>query len=229
MAFNVQRPASKEVDHKKKTDDVNRLIGRTIDQGGPLMKRAETSGLQSANRRGLLNSSMAVGAAQGAVVDRAYDIGATQAQINAQRNEGIRQFERQSALQQKEMGFGRQQDRKGRQHETRLAKMNVAAEERRGTQSALSDAERTYAGQYASIMGNQGMDAQARDRAVRDLERTRAARISAIEQIYDVRIDFDTTTMKRRGGGGGKSGGGKGKSAGGFSDRDSGFGPGSVY
>lgn len=45
-----------------------------LDKGGDYMKRAETKGLQVANKRGLLNSSFAVGAAHGAAIDAALPI-----------------------------------------------------------------------------------------------------------------------------------------------------------
>jgi len=40
----------------------------------PLMQRAQTQGMQYANSRGLLNSTMAAGASQGAMIDRAMPI-----------------------------------------------------------------------------------------------------------------------------------------------------------
>ena len=43
-------------------------------KNSPLMQRAATQGMQYANQRGLLNSTMAVGAAQGAMIDRATPI-----------------------------------------------------------------------------------------------------------------------------------------------------------
>ena len=46
-------------------------LAQMLDEDSALMKRARTQGLQMGNRRGLLNSSMAVGAAKGAMIDRA--------------------------------------------------------------------------------------------------------------------------------------------------------------
>ena len=46
-------------------------LGQMLDSASPLMKRARTQGQQTAAQRGLLNSSMAAGAAQGAMIDRA--------------------------------------------------------------------------------------------------------------------------------------------------------------
>ena len=47
------------------------LLDQILSKDSPLMQRAATQGRQAANSRGLLNSSMAAGAAQGAMIDRA--------------------------------------------------------------------------------------------------------------------------------------------------------------
>lgn len=52
-------------------DSVQGQLGSMLQSDSPLMKRAETKGKQFANSRGLLNSSMAAGAAQGAMIDAA--------------------------------------------------------------------------------------------------------------------------------------------------------------
>jgi len=46
-------------------------LDRMLASDSPLMERANTKGLQQAQQRGLLNSSMAAGSAQGAMIDRA--------------------------------------------------------------------------------------------------------------------------------------------------------------
>lgn len=45
-----------------------------LDEGGPIMRRAVTRGMQLANDRGLINSSIAEGAAMGAVMEQAVPI-----------------------------------------------------------------------------------------------------------------------------------------------------------
>ena len=57
---------------------------RTTDilrKDSPLMKRAETAGLQAAHERGLLNSSIAVGSAQAAVIDQAIRLAQADGQM----------------------------------------------------------------------------------------------------------------------------------------------------
>lgn len=62
---------------------VSGQIDKTIAQDSPLMQQARTQGLQQANSRGLLNSSMAVGAAQDSVIKNALPIAQFDADINA--------------------------------------------------------------------------------------------------------------------------------------------------
>ena len=49
-------------------------VAEISDRSSPLMKRAETRANLESNSRGLLNSSLAVGAAQGAVLDRSLEL-----------------------------------------------------------------------------------------------------------------------------------------------------------
>ena len=54
-----------------------------LESGSPLMTQAKAQGLQTANQRGLLNSSIAAGAAQGAMIERATPLATQDAQTNA--------------------------------------------------------------------------------------------------------------------------------------------------
>lgn len=64
----------------KPTDLASAQLNTITSQESPLMKRARQEGIMTAARRGLQNSSISAGAAQGAMVDRAAPI----AQQNAQ-------------------------------------------------------------------------------------------------------------------------------------------------
>ena len=68
-------------------DDKDLVAGQIrsiIDEDSPLMQQAETRGMQRANSRGLLNSSMAVGAAQSSLYDAALPIASQDAATNFQ-------------------------------------------------------------------------------------------------------------------------------------------------
>jgi len=62
-------------------------LDQILSSDSPLMQRAATQGAQVANSRGLLNSSMAAGAAQGAMIDRATPIASQDAQTYFQNNQ----------------------------------------------------------------------------------------------------------------------------------------------
>ena len=59
---------------KTTAENVSDAIQRITGQDSPIMQRAVAQATAEANRRGLLNSSMAAGAAQGAILDRAFQI-----------------------------------------------------------------------------------------------------------------------------------------------------------
>jgi hypothetical protein len=77
------------------TDDqtVSGQLNKILMGGSPLMQQAETEGMRLANSRGLLDSSMAVGAAQDAMIRNATPI----AQADATANLGINRFNADSA------------------------------------------------------------------------------------------------------------------------------------
>lgn len=73
-------------------------LDQMLQSDSPLMERARTQGMQVANQRGLLNSSMAAGAAQGAMIDRAQPFA-------LQDSNNLMQNARQDAASQNEMGM----------------------------------------------------------------------------------------------------------------------------
>lgn len=60
-------------------------VAQITSSGSPLMQLAQTRGLEQANRSGLRNSSMAVGAAQKSVIDAATPLATTDASLYEQR------------------------------------------------------------------------------------------------------------------------------------------------
>lgn len=93
--------------YKEREEDVAAIANKYASQNNALMRRAAASGTQTANRRGLLNSSIAAGAAQGAVLDQVVPMASQTAGQNFQRNASNQDFRQNSALSYQ--GFG--QDR----------------------------------------------------------------------------------------------------------------------
>ncbi len=67
--------------------DKNQTVAGQLDgilsSNSPVLQKAQADALQTANARGLLNSSMAAGAGTGALLDRALQIATPDAQVNA--------------------------------------------------------------------------------------------------------------------------------------------------
>ena len=59
-------------------------LNNTLDANSPLLQKAQSDAAQTANSRGLLNSSMAAGAGTSALLDKALQIATPDAQTNAQ-------------------------------------------------------------------------------------------------------------------------------------------------
>jgi hypothetical protein len=76
----LSAPTKWNIDGKQ---TVQGQLSGILAKNSPLMQRAATTGLQQANARGLLNSSMAVGAAQDAMIDRATPIAQADADVYA--------------------------------------------------------------------------------------------------------------------------------------------------
>ena len=121
-------------------------LDKMLGSDSPLMKRAATQGKQMANNRGLLNSSMSAGAAQGAMIDRAQPFALqdsnnffSQAQFNASQTNQMRgqwnQAMTQGALQDSGNAFNenqfnaQQQNALGQQYNDLLGRAQLAEQQ----------------------------------------------------------------------------------------------------
>lgn len=71
---------------KPESDDVLTQVNRVTESGSPLMKQAKGIGVMTAGKRGLGNSSIAIGAAQDAVIGKATEIGTANAELINRKN-----------------------------------------------------------------------------------------------------------------------------------------------
>ncbi|RJF80954.1 hypothetical protein D3877_12025 [Azospirillum cavernae] len=86
-------------------DKVDSEVSRITSAGGPLMQQAKTDGLAGAQRRGLLNSSMAVGSSQAAVLNAALPMAAQNAAQTAQKNLSGQEYGQNRGLQEQKFGY----------------------------------------------------------------------------------------------------------------------------
>lgn len=101
------------------TERVEDELVRLTSQDSNLMQQARTSGAQQAQQRGLLNSSIAVGASEDAANRAALPIAQQDASQQFQRGQQTRQFGQEENLQGRE--FGQQTALQGREIEARSA------------------------------------------------------------------------------------------------------------
>lgn len=109
-------PASWTPDEKS---TVQGQLKGILDAGGPLMDRATTRALQQMNARGVLNSSMAIGAGQAALYDAAVPIAGADASTYAKSQSENAQMKQETATQA--AGF---------QQQSKVQAADIASQER---------------------------------------------------------------------------------------------------
>lgn len=87
----------------EENESVASRVADLTSKDSPIMQQARTSGLQQANRRGLLNSSIAIGAAENEAYRAALPIASQEAGQMAQRNLTGLNFQGQRGLQQQDI------------------------------------------------------------------------------------------------------------------------------
>lgn len=188
----------------------SRLKGLMAQQN-PLMRQARTQGLQSANRRGLLNSSMGVQAAQTAQLGAALPIASQEAQqANARIMQG-REFEHLRGMQGRQ--YKHEAAQLGRELGSRekLAQMDVAARERQVAANMAAEFDRTYSQQLATIMNNEKIPASVRQQYFTHAAEVRNSNLRLVEQLYGIDLDWTTPFEPDYPTGGTGKGGGKGR------------------
>lgn len=164
MAYNTQGQWEYE------DDSVSKQVNKLTSQNSPLMKQAKTTGMQAANRRGLLNSSMAVGEAQKEAYNAAIPIASQEASQIANKNT-------------QRMGLKSQED---------IAAMNVAAHDRQYMQAGVAAVDQNYAQSFAAIASNANLPASVRDRYLTMLQQMRDSGNNVTSQIYGTQIEWET-------------------------------------
>lgn len=177
----------------------------------PLMQRARTTGLQTANRRGLLNSSIAAEAAQNAMIDAALPIASQDADISNQQLMQQRDIELQQWLQQSDADLRKalQQGDLANQRwiaeldattRRQIADLQVATADREKIGAMIAAAQQNYTSQYEAILNNPNIPAEQRGQHMTHIANVMRAAISFIEQSFGVDLTWDITTNSVSGG-----------------------------
>jgi hypothetical protein len=171
----------------------------------PLMQRARTAGLQFANKRGLLNSSIAGEAAQNAMIDAALPIASQDADISNQQTMQQRDIQLQQWLQRSDADLRRalQDGELGNQRwiatldaDTRkqIADLQVGTADREKIGAMIASAQSNYTSQYEAILNNTSIPADERANNLAHIRNLMNSSISLIEQTYGVDLTWDPAT-----------------------------------
>jgi hypothetical protein len=134
----VATPATPWIGSQNTVDDsVANAVKNLASKDSELNRMAATEGLKAANRRGLLNSSMAVGAAQDSVLKNVIPIASMDAQTAAQKNAAARAFEYGMTAQEQQQAWQTAEAIAGRSWQTgeRLGSQEFTTSERMGTEA----------------------------------------------------------------------------------------------
>ena len=141
-------------------DKVDSEVSRITSAGGPLMQQAKTDGLATAQRRGLLNSSVAVGAAQGAVLNAALPMAQQNAQQTAAKNLSSQEYGQSRGLQEQKFGYDTSLQEQKFGYDSRLSdqafqQQAVLSNQEYGQKLSLADVEGNWSSRLQSEKAQQ--------------------------------------------------------------------------
>lgn len=165
MAFDAQGKWTPE------DDSVSNRVTGLLAKDSPLLQQARASAAQGANRRGLLNSSMAVQAGETAALSSVLPIASQEAQQTHQKN-----------LTAMDMGS-----------KERIAAENVAAHDRQYAMSAIASANQNYESAFMNVAKEYNLPESARNSYTAHLGRLRDSDLNLIEQMYGVDLVWGST------------------------------------
>lgn len=187
--------------YARRDDSVVNALSRITSRDSPLMRQAETSGLQSANRRGLLNSTMAVKAASDAAYAAAVPIASQEgaqassenlANLDAQTRIALQGMTIDAAdrQQQNEIGYQTSMKELDRSLQEKLAKWNLnSSQQATAAQSVLASQE-LYNNRINNIMANTNLSAEDRTAYLASAKNFFDIQMDLIQQMFDVSLNW---------------------------------------
>lgn len=149
-------------------DSVANKLNSLTSSSSPYIKLARASGAATANRRGLLNSSMAAGAAEGAAIGAALPIASQEAQQIAVKNQQYQQA-----------GYTMDQQ-----------KVVTASADRTAALAAAMQAQQNYTDAFVNLAQNKDIPAATRDSYIKELQTARSTGLDLIQQFYGINLNW---------------------------------------
>lgn len=156
---------------KQEDESVSARVTGLLSSDNPLLKQAETNAKQAANRRGLMNSSMAVQSGQSAVLGAALPIASQEAQQVHQNN-----MQATDTVSKE-----------------KIAASNVAAHDRQYAMAAIAKAQENYDAAFMNIAKEYNLPEAARNAYTQHLGRLRDSDLNLVEQMYGIDLQWGST------------------------------------
>lgn len=196
--------------YARRDDSVVSALTRLTSQDSPLMRQAQTSGLQKANQRGLLNSSMAVQAAEDAAYAAAVPVASQEAaqassenlanldastRLRLQQLSDAGQMDRLTASinatntqQQNEIAYQTAMKQLDRSLQEKLAKMNLDETQRASAAQSVLASQELYNNRVNNIMANTSLSAEDRTIQLASAKSFFDIQMDLVQQMYDVSL-----------------------------------------
>lgn len=196
----------------EREESVQKRVVDITAQGSPLITQAQTRAKKAANRRGLLNSTMAVQAGEEAAlgvalpiasqesqqavtrnvhdVELGHDVGQQGRLFTQQRDLQGRLFAQQGELQNRQHDQERDLLREGLESREKIAYAGIASNERRAASTLASSFAGLYQSGVNNITSNPGIGAGARQTYLDAAALTRDSNYNLIEQLYGISLNW---------------------------------------
>lgn len=205
------------------SSDINRHLADFMGSNSPVMQQARTSGLQQANSRGLLNSTMGIQAAEDAaykvalpaasqMAGQGFQMGVLDKQQDFAREQQLTDQQFRQQVLELEQEFNRQTQAIDLDFKDRLADKNIAAYDREKAASLAAAYQNSYAQMFSAIAQNANLPSKVRESYLSQIGRMRDSNMALVEQFYEVDLAWDTPAY-----GGGTTSGSSDASSGGSS------------
>ena len=187
--------------YKNRKEDVAGLTADVLSEDNRLMRLAATKGVQYANRRGLMNSSIAAGASMDAQAEYAVDIAQKQAGINSRRNLSAQEarqdrqqtrLERQLDRRQTRLDYKFDSKLLAREEEMRLniEKLGISAQEKTDMTNMVTDIFDQYQKSVNTYLSNPDLTADQRNAFLSGAGEFLQPQMELIEELYGVDIKW---------------------------------------
>jgi hypothetical protein len=185
----------------QQNDGVADNVAKITASDSPLMKQAEQRGFQVANRRGLLNSSIAAGASQAAVLDAATPIATQDASQNFQKNLATQNFQQNRVLQSDadtsatartamQIGSSEKIAQLNDATQRFTTGLNVQAAEKANAASLANAFTQTYSQMFGEIAKNADLPKETREQYLTHIMNVSNSNFSLMQGLYGVDFKY---------------------------------------